>query len=74
MSVVVIGVNQRSVPIDVFEQLAIGDDHLVKVLDDLTSSNDIAEAVVLSTCNVVRKFQQHQIQLQEPLLLSRQLV
>ncbi len=51
MSVVVIGVNQRSVPIDVFEQLAIGDDHLVKVLDDLTSSNDIAEAVVLSTCN-----------------------
>lgn len=51
MSVVVIGVNQRSVPIDVFEQLAIDDDHLVKVLDDLTSSNDIAEAVVLSTCN-----------------------
>lgn len=51
MSVVVIGVNQRSVPIDVFEQLAIDDDHLVKVLDDLTSSHDIAEAVVLSTCN-----------------------
>lgn len=51
MSVVVIGVNQRSVPIDVFEQLAIDDDHLVKVLDDLTSSEDISEAVVLSTCN-----------------------
>lgn len=51
MSVVVIGVNQRSVPIDVFELLAIDDDHLVKVLDDLTSSQDIAEAVVLSTCN-----------------------
>lgn len=51
MSVVVIGVNQRSVPIDVFEQLAIDDDHLVKVLDDLTSSDDISEAVVLSTCN-----------------------
>ncbi len=51
MSVVVIGVNQRSVPIDVFEHLAIDDDHLVKVLDDLTSSDDISEAVVLSTCN-----------------------
>lgn len=51
MSVVVIGVNQRSVPIDVFEKLAIDDDHLVKVLDDLTSSDDITEAVVLSTCN-----------------------
>jgi len=51
MSVVVIGVNQRSVPIDVFERLAIDDDHLVKVLDDLTSSDDVAEAVVLSTCN-----------------------
>lgn len=51
MSVVVIGVNQRSVPIDVFEKLTITDDHLVKVLDDLTSSNDISEAVVLSTCN-----------------------
>jgi len=51
MSVIVIGVNQRSVPIDVFEKLAIGEDRLVKVLDDLTSSEDIAEVVILSTCN-----------------------
>jgi glutamyl-tRNA reductase len=51
MSVVVVGVNQRSIPIDAFEKLAIDDDHLLKVLDDLTSSDDITEAVVLSTCN-----------------------
>lgn len=51
MSVVVVGVNQRSIPIDAFEQLAIDQDRMVKVLDDLTSSADISEAVVLSTCN-----------------------
>ena len=51
MSVVVVGVNQRSIPIDAFEKLAISADYLVKVLDDLTSSEDISEAVVLSTCN-----------------------
>ena len=34
MSVVVVGVNQRSIPIDAFEKLAIDDDHLLKVLDD----------------------------------------
>ncbi len=51
MSVVVVGVNQRSIPIDAFEKLAISADYLVKVLDDLTSSTDVSEAVVLSTCN-----------------------
>ncbi len=51
MSVVVIGLNQRSVPLDVFEHMAIAEDDVVKVLDDLTSSPDISEAVVLSTCN-----------------------
>ena len=51
MSVVVIGVNQRSIPIDDFEKLTIDDGRLTKVLDDLTGSEDISEAVVLSTCN-----------------------
>lgn len=51
MSVVAVGVNQRSIPIDAFEKLAISADFLVKVLDDLTASEDISEAVVLSTCN-----------------------
>ncbi len=51
MSIVVIGVNQRSIPIDSFERLNIDDDHVLKVLDDLVGSDDIAEAVVLSTCN-----------------------
>ena len=51
MSVVVVGVNQRSIPIDAFEKLTIDQDHMVKLVDDLTSSVDISEAVVLSTCN-----------------------
>ena len=51
MPIVVIGVNQRSIPIDHFEQLTISDDYVVKVLDDLVSSDHVAEAVVLSTCN-----------------------
>lgn len=51
MPIVVIGVNQRSIPIDHFEQLTISDDHVVKVLDDLASCDHVAESVVLSTCN-----------------------
>ena len=51
MPIVVIGVNQRSIPIDHFEKLNVSDDRVVKVLDDLTSCDDVAEAVVLSTCN-----------------------
>lgn len=51
MSIVVIGVNQRSIPIGDFEKLAISDDAMVKVFDDLVSSGDISETVVLSTCN-----------------------
>ncbi len=51
MSVVVIGVNQRSIPIGDFEKLAIDDERMPKVLDDLTASDDISEAVILSTCN-----------------------
>ena len=51
MSVVVIGLNHRSVPLDVLERLSIGDDAHVKVLDDIAGSADVSEAVVLSTCN-----------------------
>lgn len=51
MPIVVIGVNQRSIPIDRFEQLNVSDDDVVKVLDDLVSCDEVAEAVVLSTCN-----------------------
>lgn len=51
MSVVVVGLNHRSVPLDVLERMAVADDELVKLLGDLTGSPDVTEAVVVSTCN-----------------------
>ena len=51
MSVVVIGLNHRSTPLDLLERMTIGDAALPKALHDLVSRADISEAVVLSTCN-----------------------
>lgn len=51
MSVVVIGLNHRSTPLDLLERVTIGDAALPKALHDLISRNDVSEAVVLSTCN-----------------------
>ncbi|MDP1819836.1 MAG: glutamyl-tRNA reductase [Acidimicrobiales bacterium] len=51
MSVVVIGLNHRSTPLDLLERMTIGDAGLPKALHDLVSREDVSEAVVLSTCN-----------------------
>ena len=51
MSVVVIGLNHRSTPLDLLERVTIGDAALPKALHDLISRSDVSEAVVLSTCN-----------------------
>ena len=51
MSVVVIGLNHRSTPLDLLERMTIGDAALPKALHDLVSRQDVSEAVVLSTCN-----------------------
>ena len=51
MSVVVIGLNHRSTPLDLLERMTIADVALPKALHDLVSRGDISEAVVLSTCN-----------------------
>ncbi|MEE9416508.1 MAG: glutamyl-tRNA reductase [Acidimicrobiales bacterium] len=51
MSVVVIGVNNRTLPLDVFEQLTIAAADQPKALHDLMSRQNVLEAVVLSTCN-----------------------
>ena len=51
MSVVVIGLNHRSTPLDLLERMTIGDAALAKALHDLVSRADVSEAVVLSTCN-----------------------
>lgn len=51
MSVVVIGLNHRSVPLDLLERMTVSDAHLPKALADLAGRDHVSEAVVLSTCN-----------------------
>jgi len=50
VSLVVVGVHERRVPLDVFERLAIGDSDLPKALERLCDSPHLSEAVVVSTC------------------------
>lgn len=51
MSVVVIGVNHRTSPLSVLERVTISGDQVAKALHDVCSRSNVAEAVVLSTCN-----------------------
>lgn len=51
MSVVVIGLNHRTVPLDLLERLTVDEARLPKALHEVTSRDHVSEAVVLSTCN-----------------------
>jgi glutamyl-tRNA reductase len=56
LSLVAVGVNHRSAPIDLLEKLAISEEKLPKALHELTSNEDVVEAVVLSTCNRIEVY------------------
>ena len=51
MSVVVLGLNHRTMPLPLFERLTIDGARLSKALHDLSTRPNVSEAVVLSTCN-----------------------
>ena len=51
MSVVVIGLNHRTMPLDLFERMTVDGARLPKALGDLASREHLGEVVVLSTCN-----------------------
>ena len=51
MSVVVVGLNHRTVPLALLERVTIDDTRLPKALADVLSHDHVSEAVVLSTCN-----------------------
>ena len=51
MSVVVVGLNHRTVPLDVLERMTVNEARLPKALYDLRTRPHLNEAVVLSTCN-----------------------
>ncbi len=51
MSIVVVSLDHRSVPIEVLERMSVPPAALPKALHDLRAREHLAEAVVLSTCN-----------------------
>jgi glutamyl-tRNA reductase len=51
VSVVVIGLNHRTAPLELLERMAVPDGQLPKALHDLVSREHLSEALVLSTCN-----------------------
>ncbi len=50
MSVVIVGLNHRTVPLPVLERMTVTSSRLPKALHDLRGRRHLAEAVLLSTC------------------------
>jgi glutamyl-tRNA reductase len=51
VSIVVIGVNHRTSPVELLERVSIPDESMPKALHSLIVRDDVREVVVLSTCN-----------------------
>lgn len=56
MSVVVIGLNHRGVDLDLLGRMTVADVDLPKSLGDIAGRDNVAEAVVVSTCNRVEVY------------------
>lgn len=56
MSILVVGSNHRSAPLDVLERLAVPAEELSKALRSLLQLEHVLEAAVLSTCNRVEVY------------------
>jgi len=71
LSVIVVGLEQHQVPLDVLERVAISEEDLGKVVSGLRDRANLAEVVVLSTCMrtelyaVVERFHEGVTDLQE---------
>jgi len=50
VAVVVVGLNQRTVPLEILERMTVGDAHMSKALQDLVGRENLTEVIVLSTC------------------------
>jgi len=51
VSLIVVGLNHRTVPVEVLERVSVPSSQLSKALHDAAAREHLAEAVVLSTCN-----------------------
>ena len=56
MSVVVVGLSHRTVPLEMLEQLTVGPERLPKALGDLVARPFVSEAVILSTCHRIEVY------------------
>jgi len=51
VSLIVVGLNHRTAPVDLLERMTVPEEQLAKVLNDLSAREHLLEVVVLSTCN-----------------------
>lgn len=51
MSLIVVGVNHRTVPLSLLERMTVSPSHVAKALHDLSEREHIVEVALLSTCN-----------------------
>ncbi len=56
MSLVVVGCNHRSTPLEMLERLTVAPEDLPKVLHEAASADNLSEAVVLSTCSRIEVY------------------
>ncbi len=51
MSLVALGINHRTAPVEIREKVAFGGEHIADALRDLAALPSVYEAAILSTCN-----------------------
>ena len=51
MSLIVVGLNHRTAPVDLLERMTVPEERLAKALHDLAAREHLLEVVLLSTCN-----------------------
>ncbi|MDQ4025269.1 MAG: glutamyl-tRNA reductase [Actinomycetota bacterium] len=56
MSIVVVGLNHKTAPVDVLERLSIPDERLPKALHQLSTYEHVLEGALLSTCNRIEAY------------------
>ena len=56
MSLIVVGLNHRTAPVDLLERMTVPEEQLAKVLHDLSAREHLLEVVVLSTCNRIEVY------------------
>ncbi|HYP22487.1 MAG TPA: glutamyl-tRNA reductase [Actinomycetota bacterium] len=56
MSIVVVGLNHKTAPVDLLEQLSISEERLGKALHQLATYEHVLEGALLSTCNRIEAY------------------